>query len=643
MGTLTDFPLTSDEPITDSPFKQIEVKTAYRVSRSNNTGSTGTPYVELWDMEKQLICRFESGHSDHRQWMQTVNECLHCNFNSLAIDDNEELLPCLKVTFQRRITGAVDHPTGISKGPWRDAAQQDHATRRKGNFDVKALAAGKFLSGDKVDAIIRQYIVAAQTPDIDGAKAAIRAMDNATVEPNIEAATQVAQDYEAKMNAEQHAQEVADSAQAEADAYMPESAARRKAREKAEKSPDEWSVLKDPTNVNAGILIFNHFKREIEAVDRTLVVSLLIGAALHPDGDIPSFLHHHSAADCVARLQATIDMVRKGDNPVATKQTDAPAQNRWWLDEKSMKVFHAKLDARALSRGIAHDDVMAQAQAAVGVDFVGKFQGTGAEFIAAVMRAWDAADAAMDTADAELGEPIDEIEGGGDVDDRSDAPADPVPTMQVDAVIKSTGELVPLNRDANAAILHVKSSKALVDHMFSDKVLIPGVDYGKMPGAREDAKPSLYKPGAEKFLDAFQFYPVFKPTSNSVSNWQDDGFFNFEYECVVCDRVSGRIEGSGIGSCNSRESKYRYRWLYDNEAKAQGYDLTTMHSKNFPSKKGGTYTKYRVSNEDIFDLVNTLSKMAQKRALVAAVLNATGASAVFSQDMEDFADFGLVD
>jgi len=33
----------------------------------------------------------------------------------------------------------------------------------------------------------------------------------------------------------------------------------------------------------------------------------------------------------------------------------------------------------------------------------------------------------------------------------------------------------------------------------------------------------------------------------------------------------------------------------------------------------------------------------QKRALVAATLNATGASAVFSQDLEDFADFGLVD
>jgi hypothetical protein len=54
-------------------------------------------------------------------------------------------------------------------------------------------------------------------------------------------------------------------------------------------------------------------------------------------------------------------------------------------------------------------------------------------------------------------------------------------------------------------------------------------------------------------------------------------------------------------------------------------------------------TMYGIPNEDIFDLVNTISKMAQKRALVAAALNATGASAVFTQDQEDFTDFGLIE
>jgi hypothetical protein len=43
----------------------------------------------------------------------------------------------------------------------------------------------------------------------------------------------------------------------------------------------------------------------------------------------------------------------------------------------------------------------------------------------------------------------------------------------------------------------------------------------------------------------------------------------------------------------------------------------------------------QIENTEPFDLVNTLQKMAQKRALVAAVLVGTGASQFFTQDIED--------
>ena len=42
-------------------------------------------------------------------------------------------------------------------------------------------------------------------------------------------------------------------------------------------------------------------------------------------------------------------------------------------------------------------------------------------------------------------------------------------------------------------------------------------------------------------------------------------------------------------------------------------------------------------NPDTPDLVNTILKMATKRAYIAAVLNATGASEFFTQDLEDTA------
>ena len=49
---------------------------------------------------------------------------------------------------------------------------------------------------------------------------------------------------------------------------------------------------------------------------------------------------------------------------------------------------------------------------------------------------------------------------------------------------------------------------------------------------------------------------------------------------------------------------------------------------------------YRVPNPDVADVVNTIQKMAQKRALVAATLIATSASEFFTQDVEDADSFG---
>src|ERR1039458_2434699 len=49
---------------------------------------------------------------------------------------------------------------------------------------------------------------------------------------------------------------------------------------------------------------------------------------------------------------------------------------------------------------------------------------------------------------------------------------------------------------------------------------------------------------------------------------------------------------------------------------------------------------YRIPNPDGADVVNTIQKMAQKRALVAATLLATSASEFFTQDVEDAESLG---
>lgn len=129
--------------------------------------------------------------------------------------------------------------------------------------------------------------------------------------------------------------------------------------------------------------------------------------------------------------------------------------------------------------------------------------------------------------------------------------------------------------------------------------MVQGEDYGVIPGT---PKPTLLKPGAEKLCDVYALSPQYDVT-HRVEEW-DKPLFSYEVRCTLVSRQSGIVIAQGVGSCNSYEKKYRYR-------------------------RDGS------ENPDPFTLVNTLLKMAKKRALVDAVLSATRSSGIFTQDIED--------
>lgn len=128
---------------------------------------------------------------------------------------------------------------------------------------------------------------------------------------------------------------------------------------------------------------------------------------------------------------------------------------------------------------------------------------------------------------------------------------------------------------------------------FVQSSMINGVDYGLINGF---SKPTLLKPGAEKLCDAFGFSKTFE-VINRIEQWET-GVFSYEVKVKLSNKETGVIEAEGIGSCNCKEAGYRY--------------------------------------SDSFTIVNTLLKMAKKRALIDAVLSATRASGLFTQDIEDF-------
>lgn len=128
---------------------------------------------------------------------------------------------------------------------------------------------------------------------------------------------------------------------------------------------------------------------------------------------------------------------------------------------------------------------------------------------------------------------------------------------------------------------------------FVKEMMVQNVDYGFIP---KSDKPSLFKPGAEKLCDIFGFSKQIE-ILNRIEDW-DKGLFSYDAKVILTSKRTGLIEAEGIGSCNSREKKYKAL--------------------------------------DSFSITNTILKMAKKRALIDAVLSVIRSSGIFTQDIEDY-------
>jgi predicted small secreted protein len=179
------------------------------------------------------------------------------------------------------------------------------------------------------------------------------------------------------------------------------------------------------------------------------------------------------------------------------------------------------------------------------------------------------------------------------------------------------------------------------------KVMKDKEHYGKIPGVD---KPSLWKAGAEKLCLTFRLDPQYDSTEI-----YDGDNLTVKSKCTLFYIPTGTRMGSGEGSCSTKESKYAYRKA-GRTCPTCGKEDTVIKGKEEYGggwlcfkKKDGCGAKFvdndpaivnqvtgRIPNEDIPDQYNTILKMANKRSLIAAVLNVTAASDIFTQDIEDF-------
>ncbi|WP_152559380.1 hypothetical protein [Tumebacillus flagellatus] len=166
--------------------------------------------------------------------------------------------------------------------------------------------------------------------------------------------------------------------------------------------------------------------------------------------------------------------------------------------------------------------------------------------------------------------------------------------------------------------------------MFVANYMVPGEDFGTIEGVN---KPTLLKSGAEKLCDVYGL-AAGEPRIDYV---RDDSksptYISYTITLPLVSRADGRVIMHGVGSCNSHEKKYKWRWVFENELPPNlNPQLLKTRSRN---GRNGSYLQYQIPNDEVDDLDNTLLKMAKKRALVDAVLSATRSSALFTQDVED--------
>ena len=165
-------------------------------------------------------------------------------------------------------------------------------------------------------------------------------------------------------------------------------------------------------------------------------------------------------------------------------------------------------------------------------------------------------------------------------------------------------------------------------------VMKENVHYGKVPGCGD--KPALLKPGAEKLMMTFRLAAEYEELPGS---FETDAQVLYKINCKLTHIPTGLVIGNGRGTCSSKEKKYRTRAVYANKATDEEKTIGKLEKR---TNSKGSFEVYIIP-QDPWDVQNTVYKMACKRAQVAAVLNATAASDIFAQDIEELPEGTIIE
>lgn len=219
--------------------------------------------------------------------------------------------------------------------------------------------------------------------------------------------------------------------------------------------------------------------------------------------------------------------------------------------------------------------------------------------------------------------------------------------MAENAEMEVAGNQMAARGGALLSVEQVRNQLAQVRKLMAD-AMEEGRHYGKIPGTN---KPTLLKGGAELLNVMFRLSPRY-----IVTQEREGDHLTVTSVCRLIHIPTDNLMAEGLGICSTKESKYAFRnarahcpacgveAIFRSKAEwGGGYYCNKKSGGCGASFKPGTdkvaeiekQNMGKVPNEYLADLWNTIIKMANKRSLVAASLNATAASDIFTQDVEE--------
>lgn len=224
-----------------------------------------------------------------------------------------------------------------------------------------------------------------------------------------------------------------------------------------------------------------------------------------------------------------------------------------------------------------------------------------------------------------------------------DIEPEPTPTTSLVRQERTPGLVRPVATPDEVVEHHTVVSQLIV------RALKEGEDYGTIPGAGD--RKVLMKPGAERLCIAFGCRPDYDVVEKEIDHDREISYALTKWNTAnskPAEQVIEQMKAEGSGRFK-KDKNNRWLWQERVEEKGSAFGLYRYVIRCSLIRQDGLVlgtgigscssleSKYIRSPRDT---ENTILKMAQKRALVAATLHAFGLSDRFTQDIEDRATSG---